>query len=131
MEKLSEPNGRRILVIEDSAMVVMAIEDTLEYMGWTMIGPATRVAQALAHVDEGGFDGVLLDINLDGEMSWDVADRLRAGRIPFIFTTGYSATVLPERLRGAPILNKPFQQEDLERQLHATMVRPDQKDRAE
>ena len=111
---------RRIMVVEDSALVVMLIEDVLAELGWTLVGPATRLADALALAQAEAIDAALLDVNLDGEPSWEVAATLRARGVPFIFTTGYDgATVLPEALKGARVLGKPFRIEDIEAELRA------------
>ncbi len=115
-------SSRRILVVEDSALVVMVIEDVIVDLGWEVIGPATRLSEALILAREDGIDAALLDVNLGGEMSWDAAAILQDREIPFIFTTGYDgSTVLPERFASQPIVSKPFKSEDIERALHALL----------
>jgi hypothetical protein len=42
---------------------------------------------------------------------------------PFVFATGYGAKELAERYRGAPITQKPFHRDDLERALRVAMAR--------
>ena len=107
--------GIRVLVVEDSFMVISALELAFDSFGWTMAGPATRVAKALALVETERFDAVLLDVNLDGEMSWDVAAALQARGIPFVFSTGYEiGALLPEFLRGSKVIRKPFSAKELE-----------------
>jgi len=71
------PANPRILVVEDSFMVILTIEAMCEDLGWQIVGPATRVDQALALARAEDFDAALLDVNLDGEMSWEVADVLK------------------------------------------------------
>jgi light-regulated signal transduction histidine kinase (bacteriophytochrome) len=103
------PEAFRILVVEDSFLLVMMIEATLDDLGWTTIGPATRKTEALALARSEDFDAALLDVNLDGEMSWDVATVLRARGIPFVFGTGYDAsTILPDDFAGSAIIAKPY-----------------------
>jgi chemotaxis family two-component system sensor kinase Cph1 len=105
---------RRILVVEDSALVVMLIEDVFEDLGWELVGPASRLGIACEMAAHETYDAALLDINLDGEMSWDVAAIVEARGIPFAFSTGYDgAAVLPKRFRNAAIISKPFQIDDL------------------
>lgn len=49
-----------------------------------------------------------------------MATTLRARGVPFIFTTDYDgATVLPEALKGARVLGKPFRIDDIEPELRA------------
>ena len=109
-------SGRsRVLIVEDSSLIAMLLEQILEEQGWDIIGPATRVPVAIDLARTERIDAALLDINLDGEMSWDVARVLRTRGIPFAFSTGYgSAAGLPDELADAVVLNKPFQIEDVE-----------------
>jgi two-component system, chemotaxis family, sensor kinase Cph1 len=93
------PANPRLLLAEDSYLVLIAIEAMCENLGWEVIGPATRLDQALVLARTADFDAALLDVNLAGEMSWEVADVLTARSIPFTFSTGYDqATILPPHL---------------------------------
>ena len=113
---------RRILVVEDSAMVVMLIEDVIAGLGWEVVGPALRLEQAVRLARDEDVDAALLDLNLDGEMSWPAAAVLQEREIPFAFTTGYdSTTILPEQFAGHPVVGKPFSPTDIERALHALL----------
>lgn len=110
--------ARRILVVEDSALVVMDIETAIENLGWEVVGPAYRLADALRLATDADFDAALVDINLNGEMSWGVAAILQDRELPFIFTTGYDATtVMPARFARQPVVNKPFSDKDIARAL--------------
>ncbi|MBC8067415.1 MAG: GAF domain-containing protein [Deltaproteobacteria bacterium] len=108
-------DGLRVLVIEDSFMLVSMLELVFENLGWIMVGPANRVAKAMDLVDTESFDAVLLDVNLDGEMSWPVAAALRARGIPFVLSTGYEiGALLPDSLQGTKFVKKPYKEADLE-----------------
>jgi CheY-like chemotaxis protein len=54
------------------------------------------------------FDLALLDININSEPVFDVADRLKDRGIPFVFVTGYGMPGLPERFQNHPLCQKPF-----------------------
>jgi len=108
----------RILVVEDSFLLVMTIQAMLDDLGWVAVGPATRKAEALALAQSEEFDAALLDVNLDGETSWDVAAVLKARGIPFVFGTGYDvSSVLPDDLAGSAIIAKPYRCRDVEQRL--------------
>ena len=62
-------------------------------------------------VESRWIDRAVLDMDLDGEMCFAVADRLDAAGIPYVIASGCSAESLPERLRGKPRLGKPFRAE--------------------
>jgi two-component system, chemotaxis family, sensor kinase Cph1 len=109
------PATPRILLVEDSFMVVLMIEDMCQRLGWEIVGPAARLDEALLLASTETFDAALLDVNLNGEMSWGVADILSARNIPFIFSTGYDQdNVLPMHLASTPILSKPFRIKNVE-----------------
>lgn len=117
------PVAPRILIVEDSYMVILMIEAMCEELGWQIVGPATRLDEALILARAETFDAALLDVNLDGEMSWEVADVLRARGIPFAFSTGYNqGNMLPDHLSGECILSKPYRIADVERRLRQMMA---------
>jgi len=98
----------KILLVEDEPLVAMDMENILEDLGVSIVGPAASVSKALALVDAGGFEGAFLDVNLRGERVDTVADALAAQGIPFVFTTGHGIEGLPAGHRDRPMLIKPF-----------------------
>jgi CheY-like chemotaxis protein len=71
-------SGRRVLVVEDETMVAWLLEDMLADLGCAIVGPAAHVNQALAMLDAEAIDAAVLDINLNGQKSYPVADALAA-----------------------------------------------------
>jgi len=105
----------RILVAEDSFLLVTLLQDVFDALGWDMVGPATRLADALQLARHETFDAALVDVNLDGRMSWEVATVLKERGIPFVFGTGYSVSaVLPDDLTGSLVIGKPYQLSELQ-----------------
>lgn len=107
--------GRSILLVEDEMLVLMDTEDMLADMGCTAVVSAATVADGLAQVAVGVFDAALLDLNLNGDRSYAVADALVARGVPFAFATGYGAQGLREGDRGRPVLMKPYPAQELAR----------------
>ena len=119
----SIPERPRILVVEDSFLLILTIEAMCAKLGWAVVGPATRLKSALHLAETEEFDAAVLDVNLDGDMSWDVADILQKREIPFAFTTGYGeANLLPENLAGSRIVSKPYEVDDVEQCLRQLMA---------
>lgn len=104
---------RRILVIEDEALVAMLVEDALLDAGFGVIGPARSVAEAMALLEAEAPAAAVLDLNLGGETSLSVADVLAERGIPFVVATGYGAAGLPAGHRHVPVLPKPYDPADL------------------
>lgn len=110
-----------MLVVEDEIMISMLLEDMLSDMGCIPVGPAARIESALKLIENAKFDAAILDANLNGRESYPVADALAARAIPFVFASGHSAARRPEKYWGVPSLEKPFQQDDLQRALAAAL----------
>ncbi|MDO9503141.1 response regulator [Falsiroseomonas sp.] len=99
---------RRVLVIEDEALVAMLVEDALLDAGFQVLGPAATVEEALRFLEGERPDAVVLDLNLAGETSTPVADLLAARGIPYVIATGYGASGLPPGHQNAMVLAKPY-----------------------
>jgi CheY-like chemotaxis protein len=115
--------GRRILVVEDEMLVLANIEMALDEMGCTVISAAATIAEALALIDAQGFDAAMLDVNLNGEKSYPVADALARRDIPFVFSTGYGDHGDRADFADRPVLRKPYLRRDLVAAL-AALVAP-------
>lgn len=100
--------GRRILVVEDEALIALDIAATFEDAGCTVIGPAATLQQARSLIAHTNFDVALLDANLDGEPVDELAAALTRRQIPFAFLTGYGPEALPPGYRSAALIRKPF-----------------------
>ena len=102
-------NKCRILVVEDAYFVADDVRRALISAGAEVIGPAANVAQALTHIaEEDRIDAAILDVNLEGEMSFAVAEALASDNVPFVFATGYDDWALPERWQDYTRIAKPF-----------------------
>lgn len=103
----------RFLLVEDEILLVLMVEDMLRELCCDSVASASTADRALKLIDSQPFDAALLDINLHGKKSDDVADALEAHHIPFIFCTGTSLEDVAPRFQGHPFLRKPFGSEDL------------------
>jgi CheY-like chemotaxis protein len=110
----------RILVVEDEMTIAFMIEDMLLDLGHEVVKVAMRLPEALKAAANLDFDLALLDVNLDGHLSFGVAEILTQRRIPFAFATGYGSAGLQQPFDSRPVLMKPFLRADLQRVLAAT-----------
>lgn len=105
--------GLRILVVEDEAPIALQVEDMLVESECEVVGPASRVTQALRLIDERPVDAAVLDLNIAGDLVYPVAEALEKRGLPYIFATGYAASSLTEPYRTRPVLQKPFSRRQL------------------
>jgi CheY-like chemotaxis protein len=103
--------GKRVLVVEDEHLVALALAEELELAGAVVIGPAASLGTALELIERNELDGAILDIELQSRLSYPAADALLARTIPFLFTTGYDASVVPDAYDGVPTVQKPVHSE--------------------
>ena len=103
----------RVLLIEDEATVAGTLRGMLSALGYAIAGTTSRLDEAMGMLDREPIDAVVLDIDLHGHASYPIADELAARGIPFIFSTGYGAHILPEGYEGFPLLKKPFRRSAL------------------
>lgn len=112
--------GLRVLIIEDEAMIAMLIEDLLGEIGASTVRTVGSIGEATRVLGEAiPIDMAIVDVNLHGQPTFPVADTLLQRGIPFVFATGYGATGMPERFAGVPVLQKPFELEEMKRALLA------------
>jgi DNA-binding NtrC family response regulator len=124
MKEVNSPfSGRRVLLVEDDMIVAWLLEDMLAELDCAVVGPAASVDQALAMIDVEAIDVAVLDVNLNGQMSYPIADALAARGVPFAFSTGYHKDSLLEDYRIFPALQKPFHLQELTDML-ATLLEP-------
>ena len=117
MTDIAQLAGLRVLVVEDEMMVSMLIEDMLADLGCAVVGPASRLDEALELMNASDLDCAVLDVNLGGQPIFPLADLLRERGTPFAFATGYGDAGLRDVDRGTPVLQKPFREGDLARVL--------------
>lgn len=117
-------NGLRILVVEDNFLAAEVIRVALEDSGCTVIGPVGRVADGVRLAESEALDGAVLDVNLNGDRCFPIAETLRGRGVPFMFLTGYdSSSMIPADLRETRRLGKPVLEHQLIHALGAMIAR--------
>jgi two-component SAPR family response regulator len=107
-EMLAPLKGRRLLVVEDDYFIVEDLLRELEQAGTEVIGPVPNLGQAMKLLGSTKhLDGAILDINLQGEMAFPLADALMSRDIPFVFLTGYEPAMIPPRFSAVKHCEKP------------------------
>ena len=105
----------RILIVEDEMTIALLMEDMVLDLGHQAAGLAMRLPQALQLAETADVDLAILDVNLDGRMSFPVAEVLMRRGVPFLFATGYGSGGIEAPYRDRVVIQKPFSLEDLSR----------------
>lgn len=111
--------GNRVLIVEDEPLIGMVLTDYLQDAGCIVAGPAQSAEKALQMATDEAIDAALVDGNLAGRRVDQIVTALRDRGIPFAFVTGYGREALPAGFDTAPIIEKPF----TEQQVNATLNR--------
>lgn len=106
--------GKHILVLEDEPIIGLALEDQLTDRGATVYF-ADRIEEATAIVESKPIDWAILDVNVHGRPSYEVAEALNERGIPFLFATGYGDLSHPAAFASARTVSKPYSIEEIAR----------------
>jgi len=111
---------KRVLIVEDDAIIGMMMREILTEHGLFVVGPCCTVSESLV-ASAGEFDCAILDLNLAGEPVYPVAASLSERGIPFAFVTGYGRESIDGHFAHAAVLQKPVTREALEDYLRDTL----------
>jgi DNA-binding response OmpR family regulator len=98
--------GAHILLLEDDALVNLATTEILEEMG-CRVSACMRLDQSFLVIEREPPDAAVLDVNINGVMSYDLAERLHEKGTPIVFVTGYSSPTLSGKWNNFPHCYKP------------------------
>jgi PAS domain S-box-containing protein len=105
---------RRVLLVEDNAVVAMELAATLADLGCDVLGPATTLEEGLKLAAEERADAAILDMDLRGRPATPIAEALRARGVPFVFCTGFGDVGERDgRFAGVPVVRKPAASADI------------------
>ena len=105
--------GRCILIVEDEYFLADDLAKGFSDAGIDILGPVPSLAKALELAEHKQVSGAVLDINLDGDKVYDVADTLIARDVPVVFVTGYDKSDIPARFAEVPFCQKPAEFEEV------------------
>lgn len=107
-------SGKSVLMVEDEYLIADALCSAFEMEDVHVVGPFPNVASAMKELDKGiHADIAVLDVNLNGERVFPLADRLMADNVPIILTTGYDSDAIPRDYAHLQRLQKPLHLHEL------------------
>lgn len=111
------PARGRLLVVEDEALIAMALAQDLSRLGWDIVGPAATLQEARRLVADTLPDAAVLDVNLGGELVYPLAEWLRDRKVPFVFCSGYEHLETQSAYDQWPRVSKPVDIQQLDTEL--------------
>lgn len=98
----------KLLLVEDEIIVALEMAHEFRASGWDVIGPASSLAEGFALLSLGHCpDAAVLDVNVDRELVFPLAEELRRRGIPLVFCTGCDMPPGSVEFQGAPVVRKP------------------------
>lgn len=102
-----------VLLVEDEPLIAYEIESLLTDDGFTVVGMASTLEDALRAAAEAEAGVALLDVNIEGRSIAPVAEILKRRGIPFALVTGYDRGDLPPEMSEEALVSKPISGEAL------------------
>lgn len=103
----------QILFLEDEAILALTFVQTLEELDIGAVHQASDLDEARRVLDEHAIDIAVLDVNVNGASSFDVARRVIESGGNVVFATGYSFDPSLFDEFDCPILRKPYEEREL------------------
>jgi CheY-like chemotaxis protein len=102
-------------VVEDNLIIAMNAADALRGLGADDVLIAGTVSEALAHIEVHPIALAILDVDLGGQTSIGVAERLKERDVPFLMATGYDAeqVAMESGIPASHVLSKPYSNEGI------------------
>jgi CheY-like chemotaxis protein len=82
-------DGTCVLLLEDEFLVALDAEQILKDLGAQTVEVVSTLLEAEERVRVGHYDLALLDVNINGQMSFGLAEKLCNRGVPVVFATGY------------------------------------------
>ena len=100
----------RILICEDNPLIALDLQAIVEAEGHEVVGVCESAAAARERLAD-PIDFALLDVDLIDGTSFEVAQALDARGVPYVFVTAARPKDIPEDLRGARVVAKPYRED--------------------
>lgn len=99
---------RRILVVEDEAILAMDIAAEIEDHNGVVLGPVATLEAGMTAFQALGPDACIVNINLGPNKVYELADLLMDQQVPFVFASSEARASIPDRFHRVPLHTKPL-----------------------
>lgn len=108
----------KVFILEDETALAIVLEDMVIDSGYEPVMTVGNIRDAERVVGNLICDCALIDINVGGERSFSIAQKLVDRGTPFAFLTGYDPSLALE-FGSVPVLQKPYTQQQVQRLLNS------------
>jgi CheY-like chemotaxis protein len=116
--------GLSVLLVEDEYLIALDAEQILKDLGVGEVEIIATLDAAEKRAKHGTFDLAVLDVNLNGQVSFPIADTIRKRRIPFVFASGYELRDrCPAGMEDVVCVTKPYTGERLKAALLTALAK--------
>jgi hypothetical protein len=98
----------RILVVEDEPLIAIDLAAFLVDMESECVGPIVDLSAALHHAGTNALDAAILNLIINGQHAYGVAEILETRNIPLGFASGVPHADIDGRWHDRPYLDKPY-----------------------
>lgn len=121
MNKLA---GLSVLLLEDEYLIALDAEEILKGLGVEKVETVATLSAAENRAKDGQFDLAVLDVNINGQFSFPIAETFGRRGIPVVFASGYE---LRDRalsgIENAVCVTKPYTSDRLKDALSTALTR--------
>lgn len=83
-------SNKRLLIVEDEYFLAEETGRKLRELGALLIGPVSDIPRALDLIETRQVDAAILDLQLDANLAFPVAETLDRQELPYVFAVGHS-----------------------------------------
>ncbi len=112
----------RVMIVEDEFIIADEIAMIVEGAGHAVVGPVASVEDATAMLGTDRPDFAIIDANLRGQSSSQLARSLAGMEIPFCVCTGYRLDDLQPAFGEVTVIQKPVRDKALKSVLDAAVA---------
>jgi len=106
--------GLSLLLVEDEYLIALDAEQMLRDLGAAEVEIVGSFEDAVERTKQGRYDIAVLDVNINGKLSYPLAEILKKRGIPVVFATGYGRHDQPDAtIAGMICVGKPYTTERL------------------
>jgi CheY-like chemotaxis protein len=113
MDEVTNPSGRRVLLVEDEFLIAQMVSDMLLDLDCVCVGPIMTLQAGIAAAASVDCEAAIINLVIQGQTAYAIVEQLAARNIPFCFASGASPQGIQDGWRDRPFIRKPYVLEEV------------------